>query len=238
MNTFDFNAAQSFELSAHRGHMLNVFKKEYERLQADKQTYKDGLDPVILSERWEHNFFNGNLEHIAKFIDFIKDKKSLDVGCGCIPWTKDTWKVKHQIMLDPLLSSYNSLEKELFGCSFFDECETHNTPAENIIESLVNTVDGFIMCRNTIDHSDDPLSILNAISKYAMDGCYLLFWADIWHYYDKNDCKDDGHHSITHSAEVMDKLFNGLGFKKIIAMNTIRDPLSFIDYGGVFIKNS
>ena len=46
---------------------------------------------------------------------------------------------------------------------------------------------------------------------------------------------DDGHRCITKSTNLMDKLFIGLGFEKIIKMNTIRDN-NYIDYGGVFIK--
>lgn len=35
---------------------------------------------------------------------------------------------------------------------------------------------------------------------------------------------------------VMDSIFKGLGFKKIIQQNPIRSGDEFIEYGGVFIK--
>jgi hypothetical protein len=140
--------------------------------------------------------------------------------------------IKSQIAIDPLINQYIQIENELFNCTFFDNFKVYDTPAEMLVEELVDNVDGYIICRNTIDHSEDPFSILNVISKYAKKGCYFLFWCDIWHI----NGGDTGHHCITHSNEVMDNFLNALGFEKIITMNSIRDSKQFIDYGGVFIK--
>jgi hypothetical protein len=93
MNKFNFDNAQAFEFEAHKQHIKNVFKKDWDNLKNDKQAYNE-LDASLLSKRWEHNFFNGNLDNIKVFIEHIKDKTSLDIGCGCIPWSKDTWVLK------------------------------------------------------------------------------------------------------------------------------------------------
>jgi hypothetical protein len=228
---FETDKAQEFELNCHIGYCMDNFCRFFNQLEDDKLKFVE-LDSQNLSLRWEHNFFNGDLEKIQLFINHIKGKSSLDIGCGCIPWTKDTYNVKKQIAIDPLLSQYKNFENKTFGTSFFENFETHSIPAEYCVESLVGKIDGYIMCRNTIDHSEDPLSILNTMSKYAASGCYVLFWADIWHH----DGGDVGHHSITKSPEIMDSIFKGLGFKKLVTMNSIRSSDTFIDYGGVFVK--
>ncbi len=235
MANFNHVKAQEYEMNYQRGYIAKHFKKQYDEWLVNKEFQKDGLIPSILSLMWEHNFFNGDLEAIQAFINHIKGKISLDIGCGCIPWTKDTWDVKKQYMMDPLAYKYKAIEIELFGDSFFEGTQIYANPAEEIKTELINTIDGFIFCRNAIDHSADPLSILNNISDYAMKGCYLLFWCDIWHVMGG----DDGHHSITKSIPVMDKIFKGLGFKKIITMDKIRignELERFVEYGGVFIK--
>jgi len=56
-----------------------------------------------------------------------------------------------------------------------------------------------------IDHCEDPLKILHNIPEYAAPGCYLYFWCDIWHL----TGLDEGHHNITHSEAMMEKIFQG-----------------------------
>ena len=213
MGDFNFTKAQQFELDFHKQYVSKVFQKDYDKLMSDKAKNPVDLDPAVLSSMWEDNFFNGNLEDVKKFISHIKGKNCMDVGCGCIPWTKDTWTVKHVDMVDPLVDKYKELEVGMFGKSFFDGDNVSIYPqgAETLIDSLVNTVDGYIFCRNTIDHSEDPMSILYNLSQYATSGCYLLFWSDIWH----NNGGDTGHHSITRSKDAIDCLLRGLGFSSI-----------------------
>ena len=231
MVNFNHEDAQRFELDFQRQHIAKVFERRYEEWCANKRNQGNVLNPVKLMTQWENNFFNDDADAATTFIAHIKDKSSVDIGCGSTPWTRHTWTVKKQYIIDPLADQYKLIERDLFGTSFFEDSTIYSQNAEERIDVLVNNIDGFIFFRNALDHSDDPLRILNSVSDYAMSGCYLLFYSHIWH----SNGGDRGHRCITRSTPVMDKLFKGLGFCKIINQKSIKDA-NYIEYGGVFIK--
>lgn len=238
MEGFIHTKAQIFEFDYHHQMMKEHFKRFSVELAEYKKQYKGGLNPQTLSEMWEGNFFDikkeTDLKEMELFIEHIRDKKCLDIGCGWAPYTRYIWTCGQKYMIDPLVSKYKEMEHSSLGYTFFDDAIIYSIGAEEIIPELINSIDGFIFCRNAIDHSEDPLAILNAISEYAMKGCYLLFWSDIW----IPTGGDVGHRCITKSIPVFNKLFNGLGFKKIISLenNPVRKKNETTEYGGVFIK--
>lgn len=231
MDSFNHKDAQIFELDFQRGHIIKVFKERYDEWIRNKQTHGDVLDPVKLLDQWEGNFFDNNIEAISTFVNHIKNKVGIDIGCGSTPWTRHTWTVSKQYIIDPLADQYKSIQRGLFGTSFFEDAIIYSQNAEERIDVLVNGIDGFIFFRNALDHSEDPLRILNNVADYAMPGCYLFFYSDIWH----ANGGDRGHRCITRSIPVMDKLLNGLGFTKVINQKPIKDD-NYIEYGGTFIK--
>jgi hypothetical protein len=73
----------------------------------------------------------------------------------------------------------------------------------------------------------DPLAALEAIGAYAVPGCYLLLWSDIWHL----DGGDVGHRNITKSASVLDRMLDGLGFDIFQNGAELRNSDQCIEYG-------
>jgi hypothetical protein len=105
---------------------------------------------------------------------------------------------------------------------------TYALPGEETVPELVGAVDGCIVCRNALDHTDDPLMVLNNIADYAAPGCYFLFWTDLWHLAGL----DEGHRNITKSIAVMDRLMDGLGFELLKRGATVRSEAEgYIEYG-------
>lgn len=233
MSDFNHVDAQAFELDFQRSHTIKVFKERYDEWLRNKQIYGNVLDPVKLMTQWEDNFFEGDVDLAAKFINHIQNKAGIDIGCGSTPWTRHTWTVSKQYILDPLADKYMSIQRELFGVSFFEDSIIYSQNAEDRIDDLVGNIDGFIFFRNALDHSEDPLRILNNVSDYARPNCYLFFYSDIWH----ANGGDRGHRCITRSIPAMDKLLKGLGFKKLTTQHPIKDS-SYVEYGGIFIKEN
>jgi hypothetical protein len=231
MSNFNHKDAQIFELDFQRGHIIKVFKERYDEWVNNKQIHGNVLDPTKLLKQWEDNFFDNDIKAVSTFINHINNKVGVDIGCGSTPWTRHTWTVSKQYIIDPLANQYKSIQRELFKTSFFEDAIIYSQNAEEKIDALVNGVDGFIFFRNALDHSEDPLRILNNISDYAIPGCYLFFYSDIWH----ENGGDRGHRCITRSTHVMDKLLKGLGFRKITNQKPIKNS-NFIEYGGMFIK--
>ena len=88
-------------------------------------------------------------------------------------------------------------------------------------------MDGSLICRNCLDHCEDPFAVLFNISEYAAPGCYLLLWSDIWHLAGT----DPGHHNLTKTEAMMDKIISGLGFEILRICSKIRDPSEYVEYG-------
>jgi hypothetical protein len=156
---------------------------------------------------------------------------SIEIGCGSYPDTNYLWSIKDRRVIDPLAERYKVFEEETFKKSFFEGFKIYNQQAEDRIDELVGAVDGMIFCRNALDHTADPLSILENISDYAMSGCYLLLYTDLWHF----SPTGDAHRCITKSVNVFDKLLKALGFRVVVYTKPHRES-NFIEYGAVLIK--
>lgn len=221
---FDFQNAQKYELEWQKDYNVHHFNKEYENWLNLKNTQETGLHPA--------QFFDNNIQQFDAFLDHIKGKKLVEIGCGSFPMSRNAFNISDKSVIDPLADAYHEFQINNFGKTNFEGIRRFSQPAEIIINEFLNSVDGCIIFRNALDHSEDYLSILNVVSEYATAGCYLLFWSDIWH----KKGEPEGHRNITQSHQVMDKIFNGLGFLKIISSLPIRNPEIYVEYGGVFVK--
>jgi len=220
MKAFNFEEAQKFELDWHKDYIPEVYEEEYnqwqERLSKKKFTFYG-------------NWFSHGYD---EFIEHIKDKKALEVGCGSLPRLKEFPHIETRIVIDPLAEEFKKIEEDLFGSSFFVGLTIYNQIAEDVISELMGAIDGVILCCNAIDHAEDPLMILEVMSDYAAKGCYLIFWSDIWH----TDGGNVGHRSITRSKNIIRKLFEGLGWEWICDGPKIRELDIDVEYGAVFKK--
>lgn len=221
---FDFNRAQQHELRFHSNWIVRHFPQEYDRLEKNKAEGTINFDI--------DDYFRGDKEEYDKFLNHIQGKKCVEIGCGCFPDTKEFWMIQDRSVIDPLANAYKGIEHLHFKKSFFEDFKIYNQKAEQRIDELVGKVDGMIFFQNALDHTDDPLSILDNVSEYAASGCYLIFFTDIWHIVPPNA----GHRCITRSAAIMDKLFKGMGFRKVKKRRDYRDATKWLEYGGVFVK--
>ncbi len=215
---FDFKKAQEYELEWQKGYIKDVLPPLY-------NDYVNGNDTPSL-QTWLPE------EYREAFLSHLKDKRGLEIGCGSIPYLRHSYGLKSRFAIDPLIQEYKRIQEEEFGGSFFEGVELADSPAEDVSIAPDGLIDGVVICRNAIDHAEDPLKILVNISDYAAKGCYFLFWTDIWHILPP----DAGHRNITRSAEVIEALLKGLGFKRLHYIEPQHDREEHIEYGGVFIK--
>jgi len=179
-----------------------------------------------------HDFFR-DIENYKKFLNNIQDKNCLEIGSGPVgflglmPW------IEKRTIIDPLLEKYRDFQLSYFGKTFFtDDIKKYSQNAEVIIPQLENSVDGCIVVRNALDHSQNPWKILENISKYACTGCWLLLWTDLWH------LRDIGgeHRNIIKDKDVFEKKLINLGFKIKKVFSDVRNNNSTIEYGCIALK--
>jgi SAM-dependent methyltransferase len=223
---FDHAAAQRYELS----HAKRTIELDFSKLLA-KVDAASKAGSLWMSH--DDQFFAGDRALFDAVVERARDRRCLEVGCGPFGYLAPCRWLKDRVFIDPLIDEYRSEQLRVAGRTLFTpDLETHSTSAEALIPRLVNAVDGFIVCRNAIDHCEDPLSVLANISAYAAPGCYFLFWADIWHL----DGVDAGHRNITKSIAFMDAAVAGLGFQILRHSEQVRAPGECIEYGCIATK--
>ena len=179
---------------------------------------------------WKEEFFDGNQDEFLRFAYHVKNKKCLEIGSGaCGALAQWVW-IKHRTIIEPLLDKINEFMLEEFDYTWYDNrIKKYSHVAERFVPELDNAVDGFIICRNVLDHTAEPYSILENISLYAKEGCYLLLWNDLYHL----DGPDDGHFNITKDVIGWKKTIQDHGFE--IISEYIMDK-NTINYGCRAIK--
>jgi hypothetical protein len=212
--------------------------QRYERRFAARLIRTDYPD---LHRRWEaeigagslwqgpdDQWFQGDNELWDSFAAHVRTRRCLEIGSGPFGYLGPAPWIENRVIIDPLIDFYRDEELRVAGSTFFTEdVRTYASPAEHLVPELRGTIDGCIVCRNALDHTDDPLTVLNNVGDYARSGCYLLLWSDLWHLAGL----DDGHRNITRSATVMDRLLDGLGFDILKIGATVRSGDDFIEYG-------
>jgi len=220
-NEFLHEAAQKYEARSAAQNIEQHFPNLYDSWEKAKE---DGSLWHYADNQW----FSGNMELWNDFIKHVKDRKCLEIGSGPFGYLAPCYWIKDRVIIDPLIDFYRNEQLKVHGKTFFvDEIKTYNVPAENCLDELIGKIDGFIVCRNALDHCEDPLKILENISDYAASGAYLLLWTDIYHLMGL----DEGHRNITRSSTVLEKLLRGLEFEILQEGAKIRDPNEFIEFG-------
>lgn len=213
--------------------------QRYEKAHATA-TIRESWPP--LHTRWTEAVTHGSLWHTAddpwfqndqrlfdEFVEYVRPRRCLEVGSGPFGWLGPASWIHDRWIVDPLIDFYHDEELRVAGATFFDDpVRRIAVPAEEVVQELVGTVDGAIVCRNALDHAEDPMAILNNLSDYAAPGCFLLFWTDLWHL----EGPDAGHRNITRSTRAMDRFLKGLGFNVLKASPPVRgEPERYLEYG-------
>jgi hypothetical protein len=224
---FSHRIAQSYEyLSARR----TIRRAGASWLAAVKSASENATAP---REVGDDQWFCGNQRLFAEYVSHAKDRANLEIGSGPMGHLAGRPWMGRRIVIDPLIDKYRSYQLRRFGQTVWTEdIRTYSSAAESVIAELRGAIDGSIVCRNALDHTEDPLGVIAAISEYATAGCYLLFWSDIWHLRGLTI----GHRNITRSAAAMDALLIGFGFDIIQNGAQIRAPGEFVEYGRIARK--
>jgi len=173
-------------------------------------------------------FFAGSREEWERFAAQIRHKTCLEIGAGPCGALAIWWWVKRRIVVDPLVQEYKRIAQQLFKSTWYsDDMELFAQPAERFIPELSGRISGVIICRNMLDHSESPMTILKNVAEYAGPGCYLLLWTDLWHL--KGHSK--GHRNITRDARAFEKKIMESGFDILHAFDSVRPDGSTIEYG-------
>lgn len=218
--------AQKYELNSAQKTIVNSFNDVYRtRVKAQKKSDLYYPGP-------KNQFFDNEPKAWKKFADHCRTRPCLEIGAGPFGIISDWFWLKKPIIIDPLVRKYQQFQKNHFGAYFHSSsAKIYSKPAEKFIPSLKNKISGAIVCRNTLDHTEDPLTVLLNLSLYAKKGCHLLLWTDLWHTHGS----DEGHHNITRSNQAFKAILTGLGFKITHELKPIRNGQT-VEYGCRAVK--
>ena len=204
--SFNWREAQEYELRHSRTWISDNFESLFARIQTARERGERWPGPhgQVLKE-----FFAGDLVRWREFAEHISGRTCLEIGAGPCGALAIWWWVRRRIVIDPLVEEYRQLCLSIFGRTWYgEEIELYARPAESFIKELAHTIDGAIICRNTLDHCEEPMSVLQSISDYAAPGCVLLLWTDLWH----PEGQDAGHRNITNDSASFERVVSTLGF--------------------------
>jgi SAM-dependent methyltransferase len=227
--SFEFQSAQRYEMRSASAFMDEHFEQYWMDLasrRADGELTHDSDDAA---------WFRDDKDLWDAFIRHTTARVAMEVGSGPFGYLAyASWPGK-RLIVDPLIDEYVSYQKARFGKTLFTgEFVLFNKTAETFVPELEGAVDGFIVCRNCLDHTEDPLSVIVNISRYAAPGSYLLLWSDLWHL----GPLDEGHRNITRSERVIRLLLEAVGYSVIKDAAKIRSPHEAIEYGCIAVMSS
>jgi len=227
---FEQTTALGYELKSSEAWIKKTFLRMYNSFEKARQKGEKCPGGGMLEP---NEFFAGKKKLWEEFAEYLNDKTCLEIGSGPAGSLAHWWWVKQRIIIDPLIEKYKELELKFFNKTWFtDEIKLYARCAEEFIPELSNSIDGVIVCRNALDHCEDPMLVLQNIAKYARPGCCLLLWTDIWH----TQGHDDGHRDITKDKVGFEKTIVDLGFEIFSSFDTVRPDNITMEYGCRAIK--
>lgn len=220
--TTSFRDAQAYELNW----CMNALDIKGSNWDATISNYVTNRRKEIV-DRF-HYFFDGKMEW-EDFIKYTTQKVCMEIGSGPFPLTTFLHWSGQRILIDPLIQNYINKAMELGLYHIFNNQTPHAQMAEDMITKYTNYVDGCIICRNILDHSQDWRTIVKNIGMYARKDSYLLIWSDL-----KHDPGVVGHFDIADSKQILlDEITdNKFSFIKETTIKSLD-----LNFGGIFRKN-
>lgn len=192
--------------------------------------HRDGLTTNL------NQFFLNDEAEWLNFAKSIETKNFLEIG-GSYLGTSGLWNfVEKRHHIDPLIDKIYNHITQTYETNWYDGVKLYSLPAEEVVQELVDKIDGCIYMRNCLNHTANPWKILDSISKYAAKGCTLLLWGEITH---KNG-GNIGHADVCQDPQEIENFLKQKGFK--IIRNVAHGgpagihPLWGKDYGCVAVK--
>ena len=230
---FVHSVAQAFEKKFSHSWLEKNFLEKYELIKKSIDMFMCSGTLSIGREQALVEFFQGKEELWQKFINQVIDKNCLEIGSGPCSIASYWHFIRKWNVIDPLADEYKQMTLNMFGKTWWWHwINTHSQNAETLLPELVGRIDGVIVCRNTLDHADDPNEVLNNISRYASPGCKLLLWTDIYH----TRGHDNGHRNLCKSKNVFRDLITNRGFLIDYETPSFRQGET-IEFGCVATKN-
>jgi len=206
---FDHDKAQKYELLHSEKWVDQNYNLLYNELAKAKmsETLWPGPGNLYVKE-----FFDDSIYSWHMFAESVRGKTCLEIGSGPLPALCVWYWTGNKIIIDPLINDYKRLTTKKSRRSWFsDDMTLYPSCAEHYVSSFYGVADGVIVCRNALDHCENPSLILDNISKYAAFGCHLLLWTDLWHIAGH----DEGHTNITKDKVQFEKDITTRGFNII-----------------------
>jgi len=218
---FAWSAAQQYEQQHSERWIQENFETLFARIEAARRAREISCGSLLVSE-----FFSNDDGRWLEFARNVQDKTCLEVGAGPCGELAHWWWLKHRFVIDPLAAEYKRVSLQLFQRTWYtDDMRLYSQPAERVIDELRGAIDGAIVCRNTLDHCDNPFLVLSNIAAYAKPGCQLLLWTDLWH----PSGHDAGHRNIIREKKAFEQQLNALGFDILYSFEDRERPT--INYG-------
>jgi hypothetical protein len=219
--------AQKYELdSAIHFMQSDFFKSTLDDFNKPANLMSTGyVYPLMLTE-----FFADDLARWKSFVQHVAGKVVLEIG-PCVASHLSLWDVAaERYAIDPLYDEILAYQQQKFGKTAFVNLQGFSMPAEVLIESLVNKVDGALLIRNCIDHSPSWPFILSNIAEYMARGGYLLIWNDLYH----PPGYEEGHYDITDNVDAFRRLIKNMGFDIVLEYQNKDSPC--VNFGCLAIK--
>ncbi len=226
---FDHVAAQTYEFDSNSKWVEEHGREIVAGIIAEREHEPPRVHPLQVEE-----FFAGDPGLAAAFVADMAGKVVLEVGGGPAPLTTIlTRRLRALHLIDPLVDRYDDFIQRTFGHSWRAPNVTLRAAnAEERIPELVGRVDGAIVCRNCLDHTEQPARILENLAAYAAPGCILLLWTDLVHL----DGHDEGHHDIARDPAEFERTLQGLGFR-IVRRTPEKSGSRTVSYGCYAIRS-
>ena len=206
---FIHDSAQMFEKNYSQSWLQNNFQEIYGIIRRSVDMFMHSGTLSIGRQQTLTEFFQGNEGLWQKFISQIIDKNCLEIGSGPCGIANYWHFIRNWHVIDPLVADYKQMTLEMFGKTWWwDRLKLHPQNAELLLPDLIGRIDGVIVCRNCLDHTDDPIQVMNNMARYAAPGCKLLLWTDLYH----TQGHDGGHRNICKTKDLFRTMITSNGF--------------------------
>lgn len=232
-NEFNHEVAQKYEMKSHIEWVTGIEegKIRYDSILEDIRNLRNRnlIAPVYLKD-----FFRNDPELWYNFVSHSMYKDCMEISggiCGALPFMSH-WLQGRKISIDPLIVECHTYLNS-FRESWFLDTDLISDKIENRKQEFINTIDGFILWRNGLDHLEDPFEALKVMSLYAREGCRLLLWTDIWH---KDGKPDEGHRNICETQQEMVNIITNLGWYIQYTLDEVNPGTGKLEFGCFAIK--
>jgi len=169
-----------------------VPSSRYQGAQAAEKAWWTTQDPLLLMREAQYRFYAGHYEWIkhrallnplcvnssrpANFQipgEAINGKTFLDIGCGPVPESLSLVHCAQVHVLDPLIGFFKQIQP--YGWEFFSSVSASGAEQLSFEDQSVD----FVLCRNTLDHTENADKVLREITRVLRRDGELLLNCDL-----------------------------------------------------------